>query len=663
MNITEAKQKIYEMKTAEIKNYFSKLNISKFLGRNEKESDTNFDSKAELKNSLLPLPIRKISELISNPDIVEKPLKKSENDVTSKPETSRKIINKFFDRISVYLDSVEEFLKTFKTQQLRSIVQKKLLFESEKSDQTQRTYRAKRVAKDNAEYEKEQEDEEVNLKDNPDLAIKLSSLLGLGVVGAAASQASAAVPVDVPYQAESGQLKQKGKTTVGEISGYPITSGYGWRWGKNHGGVDVGVPIGTMFAVKANSKVVYAGYEDPKDPRKGYGLLVDVWVDQIGQMLRFAHLSSVAVKVGDTLPAGTILGRSGSSGRSTGPHFHIEAHDTITGGYGSKDPTPHLGYVILGDEIQQKAEGSIERVGRIMVGEAGKELVVPLSQMSLFSHAMLEEKIKSLMPMYQVAEGFNDGLKSYSGTAETSFASGGVAGTPEFWQLVAISSREDTLHPQGQADVAQSIYNRAAVGSYPGGKNIKRIITAPGQYQPTFTNPGSWNAITDRKSAIAAAGKGSSLVDKAARSITNPSLQKEAMRFIGGRTDFQGESQKPYMKPGDITRGKDHNFFGWFYDARLAKAAPIPASVKSMTNMTPPPEIPKTTHKKELNILEKFMLWISPPKSERASLTSIDEVTQREIAYETQSRFDMSEMSNEIIYMYQPTYYYPEEVA
>lgn len=159
------------------------------------------------------------------------------------------------------------------------------------------------------------------------------------------------------------------------------------------------------------------------------------------------------------------------------------------------------------------------------------------------------------------------------------FSTGGSA---DFWKIAALVSKEDSLHPQGQADVAQSLYNRVAVGTYPGGKSIGAIIIAPGQYEPTFNNAGVWAAIRDRKSAIAAAGNGQK-VDMAAQSITNPSLQREAQRFVGGRTDFQGESQKPHMKPGDVTRGSRYNFHGWFYDAKLPRPAPVPKMISSQT--------------------------------------------------------------------------------
>ena len=163
------------------------------------------------------------------------------------------------------------------------------------------------------------------------------------------------------------------------------------------------------------------------------------------------------------------------------------------------------------------------------------------------------------------------------------FAAGGSV---DFWKLAALVSKEDSLHPQGQADVAQALYNRAAVGAYPGGKSIGAIVTAPGQFEPTFHNTDAWSAIRDRKSAIAAAGNASK-VDMAAKSITNPALQKGAQKFVGGRTDFMGESQKPNMKPGDVTRGPGYNFHGWFYDARLPNPAPVPKMVTAKTISVP----------------------------------------------------------------------------
>lgn len=218
----------------------------------------------------------------------------------------------------------------------------------------------------------------------------------------------------------------------------------------------------------------------------------------------------------------------------------------------------------------------------------GQEIVVPKAQ-GFEVFPIKNKKYNLFRDPDRTVNRWKGILQKSKSIGNTTSAESGVSvnAPPEFWQIAAISAKEDSMNPQGQADVAQSIYNRAKVGSYPGGKNILRIITAPGQYQPTFKNPGAWGAIRDKRSAIAAVGS-QTLVEKAARSITNPKLQTEAQRFIGGRTDFQGESQKKYMQAGDITRGKNHNFFGWFYDARLAKPAPVIKAVASQTRRSAP---------------------------------------------------------------------------
>jgi hypothetical protein len=135
-------------------------------------------------------------------------------------------------------------------------------------------------------------------------------------------------------------------------------------------------------------------------------------------------------------------------------------------------------------------------------------------------------------------------------------------GNADFWSLVAVASREDG-DSQGQADVAQSIYNRVASGIY-GANTIKGIVTASGQYEPTFQNTADWKNITDIKSASIAAGKSESELKKVAAAITNKKYQDAAREFVGGRTDFMGGSNKP--GPGDKRREENspNNFFGWF---------------------------------------------------------------------------------------------------
>jgi hypothetical protein len=146
-----------------------------------------------------------------------------------------------------------------------------------------------------------------------------------------------------------------------------------------------------------------------------------------------------------------------------------------------------------------------------------------------------------------------------------------TGGNADFWTLVAISRMEDS-DPQGSADVAQSIYNRVASGIY-GGKTIKEIVLRQGQYEPTWKYPRrgktgvpnpEWYAIKDLATASSATGISQSDLQRTAAALRNSKYQEEARKFVGGRTDFMGGSNKP--GPGDIRRrgNEPNNFFGWF---------------------------------------------------------------------------------------------------
>jgi len=160
-------------------------------------------------------------------------------------------------------------------------------------------------------------------------------------------------------------------------------------------------------------------------------------------------------------------------------------------------------------------------------------------------------------------------------------------GNADFWTLVAVASREDG-DPQGQADVAQSIYNRAASGAY-GSKSIRGLILRYEQYQPTWERPKKgkygqpnkeWYSITDAESAAKASGLSVAAIQSVARNIQNPTLQKNAAKFVGGRTDFKG-----YDVPGSIQRKSGDNWFGWEYNYRGTKTASVP---NFGTTTTPP---------------------------------------------------------------------------
>ncbi len=102
-----------------------------------------------------------------------------------------------------------------------------------------------------------------------------------------------------------------------------VSSNYGWRsdpirgHAKFHGGIDLAAKYGTEVPAAAAGTVVAAGEQG------SYGLTVVVQHPN-GYESRYAHLSSLAVREGDTVGQGQQVGRVGSTGRSTGPHLHFE---------------------------------------------------------------------------------------------------------------------------------------------------------------------------------------------------------------------------------------------------------------------------------------------------------------------------------------------------
>ena len=101
------------------------------------------------------------------------------------------------------------------------------------------------------------------------------------------------------------------------ISGI-LTSRYGYRWGRLHTGLDIAVPTGTTVYAALSGTVQFAGWN-----RFGYGYLVVIrGVDS--RLYYYAHNSRLLVRVGQFVPQGRMISKSGSTGNSTGPHLHFE---------------------------------------------------------------------------------------------------------------------------------------------------------------------------------------------------------------------------------------------------------------------------------------------------------------------------------------------------
>ena len=99
-----------------------------------------------------------------------------------------------------------------------------------------------------------------------------------------------------------------------------FSSGYGWRWGRMHKGVDIASNVGTPVVAARSGQVMFAGWHDG-----GYGYMVEI-LHEDGSKSLYGHNSRLLVQVGQEVGQGTMIAEMGSTGRSTGPHLHFEIH-------------------------------------------------------------------------------------------------------------------------------------------------------------------------------------------------------------------------------------------------------------------------------------------------------------------------------------------------
>lgn len=110
-----------------------------------------------------------------------------------------------------------------------------------------------------------------------------------------------------------------------------VTSRFGPRGGRLHAGVDLRAPLGTPIVAAKPGTVIQAGWAG------GYGNAV--YIDHGGGLItRYGHLSRVAVHRGQRVRGGQQIGKSGSTGNSTGPHLHFEIRPSNR----PVDPWPHI---------------------------------------------------------------------------------------------------------------------------------------------------------------------------------------------------------------------------------------------------------------------------------------------------------------------------------
>ncbi|GAA2090109.1 hypothetical protein GCM10009801_54830 [Streptomyces albiaxialis] len=157
------------------------------------------------------------------------------------------------------------------------------------------------------------------------------------LIGGFAAPAAAAGPTTPTRDDAAAPAGPPGAWSRPVLKAARVSQPYGvkgnWAAG-HHTGIDLAVPTGTPVRSVGTGTVVFAG-------RSGdYGKAVTIRMSDKKYTL-FAHLSTIAVKRGKAVRAGTWLGRSGNTGRSTGPHLHFEVR--AKRGYGSDiDPVRYL---------------------------------------------------------------------------------------------------------------------------------------------------------------------------------------------------------------------------------------------------------------------------------------------------------------------------------
>ncbi|MEA5505088.1 M23 family metallopeptidase [Halotia wernerae UHCC 0503] len=161
--------------------------------------------------------------------------------------------------------------------------------------------------------------------------------------------ALASVLPQIPY---TGAIAYRGGTgMIYPLSiAAPITSLFGWRVHpitgdrRFHAGTDLGAPMGTPVLAAAKGQVETA------DWMGGYGLAVTVNHTSAQQTL-YGHMSEIFVQPGQWVQPGTVIGRVGSTGNSTGPHLHFEVRHLTQNGWVAVDPGVQL-QTALGQLVQ-----------------------------------------------------------------------------------------------------------------------------------------------------------------------------------------------------------------------------------------------------------------------------------------------------------------------
>ncbi|MQA99229.1 MAG: peptidoglycan DD-metalloendopeptidase family protein [Actinobacteria bacterium] len=130
----------------------------------------------------------------------------------------------------------------------------------------------------------------------------------------AAEQAAQEAAQDAP---EVVRATRSGSGFIWPLNG-AVTSGYGWRWGRMHNGIDIDGTSGDPIRASRAGTVFFAGYDD-----NGYGNHV-VISHGGGFSSVYAHATTVVVNGGQSVSQGQLIATVGCTGSCTGDHLHFE---------------------------------------------------------------------------------------------------------------------------------------------------------------------------------------------------------------------------------------------------------------------------------------------------------------------------------------------------
>jgi murein DD-endopeptidase MepM/ murein hydrolase activator NlpD len=130
----------------------------------------------------------------------------------------------------------------------------------------------------------------------------------------------------------SGAVSSSG--LIWPVSG-PVTSPFGWRWGRMHEGIDIAGPAGTPVRAAADGVVTFSGWAG------GYGNYVCV-THSTRLTTCYAHLSRIDVPLGARVTTGNVLGAVGCTGHCFGDHLHFETRLGADRSARATDPTAYL---------------------------------------------------------------------------------------------------------------------------------------------------------------------------------------------------------------------------------------------------------------------------------------------------------------------------------